>query len=99
RRSDMQNVYDFLQSQGEDFKKLSFKETLFVHYLCPQEERYTALYTHLNYFIYGIEGKKIFHHLGWSYPLNAGDCAFMRKGGFRQERFFDKDWQVMDIFD
>jgi AraC-like DNA-binding protein len=94
----MDNVHDFLQSQGDDFKKLTFKDILFVHYRCPQEERYTKLYTHLNYFLYVIDGKKIFHHLGWEYPLNTGACAFIRKGGFRQERFFDHDWQLMAFF-
>jgi len=94
----MINVHDFLQSQGEDFKKLSFKDLLFVHYRCPQEERYTALYTHLNYILYVIEGKKIFHHGEYFYPLNTGACAFIRKGGFHQERFYDKDWELMAFF-
>jgi len=94
----MMNVHDFLRSQGDDFKKLSFKDILFVHYRCPQEERYTALYTHLNYFLYVIDGKKIFHHGDYFYPLNTGACAFIRKGGFHQERFFDKDWQLMAFF-
>ncbi|HVU95354.1 MAG TPA: AraC family transcriptional regulator [Puia sp.] len=94
----MMNVHDFLQSQGDDFKKLSFKDLLFVHYRCPQEERYSALYTHLNYILYVIDGKKIFHHGDYFYPLNTGACAFIRKGGFHQERFFDKGWQVMAFF-
>lgn len=34
----MLNVYDFLESRGEDFRKLSFKDLLFVHYKCPQQE-------------------------------------------------------------
>jgi AraC-like DNA-binding protein len=94
----MLNVYDFLQSQDKDFRKLSFKDLLFVHYKCPQEMRYASFYTHLNYFLYVVEGTKIFHHPDRPYPLNAGTCAFIRKGGFVQERFFDSDWTVMAFF-
>jgi len=94
----MINVHDFLQSQGEDYKKLSFKDLLFVHYRCPQEEQYATLYTHLNYFLYVMHGKKTFYHPGRVYALNEGTCAFIRKGGFTQERFFDTDWQLMAFF-
>jgi AraC-like DNA-binding protein len=94
----MVNVYDFLQSKGEDYRKLSFKDLLFVHYKCPQQERQVSFYTHLNYFVYVKEGKKTFYHHDRAYPLNEGTCAFVRKGGFMQERFFDSDWVVMAFF-
>ena len=92
----MLNVYDFLQSQ--DYKKLSFKDLLFVHYRCPQQERYASFYTHLNYFLYVMEGKKTFYHTERAYALNEGTCAFIRKGGFIQERFYDSDWALMAFF-
>ena len=95
----MLNSYDFWESQGEgDYRKLSFKDVLFVHYRCPQKEQYFATYTHLNFFLYVVSGAKVFHQSGYSYPLRQGTCAFIRKGGFRQERFFDEDWQVMAFF-
>ncbi|HEY4108222.1 AraC family transcriptional regulator [Puia sp.] len=94
----MINVYDFLQSQGEDYKKLSFRDLLFVHYQCPQEEKYSSLYTHLNFFIYVLQGKKTFCHPGRTYPLNEGTCAYIRKGGYLQEQFFDMDWRLMAFF-
>lgn len=94
----MVNVYDFLQSQDEEFRKLSFKDLLFVHYKCPQELQYVDFYTHLNYFLFVMEGKKTFYHPDKVYPLNEGTCAFVRKGGFMQERFYDSDWRVMVFF-
>ncbi|HXB92215.1 MAG TPA: AraC family transcriptional regulator [Puia sp.] len=94
----MLNVYDFLQSQGEDYKKLSFKDLLFVHYRCPQQERHASFYSHLNYFLYVKEGRKTFYHSDRTYPLNEGTCAFVRKGGYMQERFFDSDWVLMAFF-
>jgi len=77
---------------------LSFKDLLFVHYKCPQELQYVDFYTHLNYFVYVMEGKKTFYQQDRVYPLNEGTCAFVRKGGFLQERFFDSDWIVMAFF-
>lgn len=94
----MLNLYDFLQSQSREYKKLSVKDLLVVHYRCPQQERYVSFYTHLNYFVYVMEGNKTFFHRDKSYPLNEGTCAFVRKGGFMQERFFDSDWVVMAFF-
>jgi AraC-like DNA-binding protein len=94
----MINVHDFLQAQGEEYRRLIFKDLLFVHYRCPQQERYDRLYTPLNYFVYVISGQKTFHHPGHTYPLNEGTCAFIRKGGFTQERFFDVDWRLMAFF-
>jgi len=94
----MVNVFDFLRSQSEEFRKLSFKDLLFVHYKCPQELQYVDFYTHLNYFVYVMEGKKTFYQQDRVYPLNEGTCTFVRKGGFLQERFFDSDWIVMAFF-
>jgi AraC-like DNA-binding protein len=94
----MLNVYDFLKTGGDGYRKLSFGNSLFVHYRCPQQERYTSLYTHLNYFLYVINGKKAYHQFGRSYMLDEGTCAFIRKGGFHQERFYDADWELMAFF-
>ena len=94
----MINSYDSLRSQGGDTRKLTFKDLLFVHYRCPQEEQYIATYTHLNFFLYVLAGRKTFHQSGYVYPLNEGSCAFIRRGGMKQERFFDSDWKVMAFF-
>ncbi len=94
----MINVYDFLLKQGEEYKKLAFKDLLFVYYQCPQVERYARIYTHFNYIVYAIQGKKIYHMPGRSHILSEGAGAFVKKGGYHQERFLDLDWVVIAFF-
>ena len=94
----MINVYDFLKDQGEEYKKLAFKDLLFVHYQCPQIEKYFKLYTHHNYILYAISGKKRYLMPGKSFLLQEGSCAYVKKGSYKQERFFDADWVVIAFF-
>ncbi|MBS1662355.1 MAG: helix-turn-helix transcriptional regulator [Bacteroidetes bacterium] len=94
----MVSVYDFLQSQGEDYKKLSFKELLFVHYRCPQIEQYVKVYTHLNFIVYALDGKKAYHTPFKTYRIEKGESVFIRRGGYLQERFFDNDWKLIAFF-
>lgn len=94
----MINVYDFLKTQGEEYKKLTFKDLLFVTYQCPQMERFAKIYTHYNYIVYALSGKKIYHMPGKSHLLSEGSGAFVKKGGYWQERFLDLDWVVIAFF-
>lgn len=94
----MLNVYDFLKSQGEEYKKLAFKDLLFVYYQCPQVERFAKIYTHYNFIVYAISGKKVYHMPGKSHLLSEGSGAFVKKGGYHQERFLDLDWIVIAFF-
>lgn len=96
--SNVYNVYDLLQTEVKVFKKLSFKDLLFVHYRCPQLEKYATLYTHHNYIVYALKGKKTYYMPGKSILLKEGSCAFVKKGGYTQERFFDMDWIVLAFF-
>jgi len=94
----MLNVYNFLKSQGDEYKKLSFRDVLFVHYQCPQTEQFAHLYTHNSYILYAISGKKTYHMPGKSIPVQGGSCAFIKKGGYKQESFLKSDWIVLVFF-
>jgi len=94
----MVNVYDFLKDQGEEYKKLAFKDVLFVYYQCPQVEPFAKIYTHNNLIVYAITGKKVYHTPGKSHLLSEGSGAFIKKGGYYQERFMDLDWVVIAFF-
>jgi AraC-like DNA-binding protein len=94
----MLNVYEFLRSQGDEYKKLAFKDLLFVYYQCPQVDLFAKIYTHYNYIVYALRGKKIYHTPGQSFLLEEGDGAFVNKGGYQQERFLDLDWVVLAFF-
>jgi AraC-like DNA-binding protein len=94
----MINVYDFLVSQDDAFKKLSVGDSMFIHYQCPQIELYATTYVHLNAVVYVISGAKKFHHNGQSYTLSEGNCYFIQKGAAVQERMYDKDWILIAFF-
>jgi AraC family transcriptional regulator, exoenzyme S synthesis regulatory protein ExsA len=71
------------------FKQLSCGEALMTMYDCPLDTRFADIWSHYNYIIYVLEGKKIWHTAHGSYDLSAGSCVLVRKGASLVEQFFD----------
>ena len=53
----MINVYDFMKSLPPT-KRLSVNDLLFAEYKCPLDDTRFDMWTHHNYFVYVIKGKK-----------------------------------------
>lgn len=47
------------------------------------------MWSHHNYIVYVVEGRKIWHTAHGSYDLREGSCVFVRKGACIVEQFFD----------
>lgn len=94
-------MYNFLQkiiAHPETFKQLNCGELLFTQYSCPLESMKQDLWSHHNYFVYVLEGRKIWHTVDGAFPMGKDECLFVRKGASIVEQIFDKDFCVMIFF-
>ncbi len=94
----MINTYDFQVEHPEMFSHLAVKDLLFLHYKCPQEDKMINIYTHLNKFIFVLEGKKMLHHQNQSLLLTTETAVFFKKTAYSAERFREIEWEVLCFY-
>jgi AraC-like DNA-binding protein len=68
---------------------MSCGEQLITYYNCPLDTKFQDIWTHHNYIIYVLEGRKIYHTPHGSYDLREGSCTFIRSGASIVEQDFD----------
>lgn len=83
------NVYQKIKNDPDFYKQLRCGDSLMTQFKCLLDSKLTTAWSEYNYFAYIVEGRKIWHTAEGSYDLRAGDCAFIRKGGFISEQFFE----------
>jgi AraC-like DNA-binding protein len=88
----MQNLYTEIYNRPASFRRFECGKTLFTIYNCHLKNRFEPLWSHHNYIIYVVEGKKTWHTPHGSYDLQKGDCVFVRKGAAIVEQFFDAEF-------
>lgn len=91
----MLNVYDLKIAHPDVFRQFSVKDSLIVHYKCPQSEVLVKLFNHYNAIYFTLSGKKAFHSGGKTWFLSDEDSLLVRKGAYTQELFKDLDWEVL----
>ncbi|MFT3796646.1 AraC family transcriptional regulator [Flavobacterium sp.] len=85
----MFNVYEVIKGNPDFYRQLRSGESLITQFSCLLDDKFKDAWSHNNYFAYIVEGRKIWHTANGSYDLKAGDCAFVRKGAFISEQFFE----------
>ncbi|QCX38166.1 helix-turn-helix domain-containing protein [Aureibaculum algae] len=93
----MGNGYDIAKN-NPTFKKIEVSSLMFSEYRCMEEKSIFTAWSHLNYFIYVLEGKKKWRTLEHSYMAHANDVLFVKKGANIIHKFFDSDFCAMVIF-
>jgi AraC family transcriptional regulator, exoenzyme S synthesis regulatory protein ExsA len=83
------NIYDNIINQPDYYRQLRCNDSLISLFNCPLKNKYEDAWSHFNYFIYVIEGRKIWHTAHSSYDLRKGNCVFVRKGACIVEQFFE----------
>lgn len=94
----MYNFYDVVITQPQKYRQLSCDESLVAEFNCPLENRMQDLWSHHNYFVYVLDGKKIWHTPSGSFELVKDSCVFVRKGASLVEQFFDAQFCVILFF-
>lgn len=88
----MINSYVNITSTPTGCRKLVCKDSLLTLFNCKQDGRYQDIWSHHNYILYVLEGRKVWHTAHHSYDLREGTCVFVKKGGAIVEQFFDTDF-------
>lgn len=93
----MVNVYDFMKSLPPT-KRLAINELLFAEYKCPLDDTRFDMWSHHNYFVYVIKGKKKWFSGDHEAIAEAGDCLFIKKGAHSIYQYFDDEFCSLFMF-
>lgn len=93
----MVNVYDFMKDLPPS-KRLSINDLLFAEYKCPLSETRFDMWTHHNYFVYVIKGKKKWFSADCEILAGEGDCIFVKKGAHSIYQYFDQEFCSLFMF-
>lgn len=75
----MFNVYNQIKSNPDFYRQLRCGDTLITLFNCLLKNKFEDTWSHLNYFVYVMDGHKVWHTADGSYDLQKGNCAFVRK--------------------
>lgn len=93
----MINIYDFAYD-NRLFRQFKVTDLLFTEYKCLEEESVFKVWSHHNYFVYVLSGKKRWKTLQAEYMIYAGDAIFVKKGANIIHKFFEEDFCALIIF-
>ena len=93
----MISLYDTTLKNPATPKQFSFGEALVAEYNCPLKNKMQDAWSHLNYLVYVIEGRKVWHTAHGSYDLRK-TRVFVRKGACIVEQFFDTPLCLVIVF-
>ncbi|MDP4265577.1 MAG: helix-turn-helix domain-containing protein [Bacteroidota bacterium] len=94
----MYNLYTRVSTNPDRYRRFTCGESLLTIYSCGLKNKYEDLWSHHNYIVYVVEGRKIWHTSHGSYDLRRGSCVFIRKGAGIVEQFFDSDFCLLLFF-
>lgn len=94
----MLNFYNSILENPLVFRQFSCGDNLTTLYNCPLRSKLQDLWSHHNYIVYVVEGRKVWHTADGSYDLREGSCFFVRKGAYIVEQFFDANFCLMMFF-
>lgn len=79
-------------------RQLRCGESLFTIFNCPLNKKMADAWSHYNYIVYVMQGRKVWHTAQGSYDLKEGSCVFVRKGACIMEQFFDSGFCLILFF-
>ena len=85
----MFNIYDQIRNNPEFYRQLRSGDSLITLFNCLLENKYQDAWSHFNYFVYVVEGRRVWHTAQGAYELQQGSCIFVRKGASMVEQFFE----------
>jgi hypothetical protein len=74
----MQSLYEEIRTHPQ-YNKFTIGDLLFAEYTCPIEERTTAIWTHTDYLVFVLSGKKTWRTTGGTWIAEKGQTLFFKK--------------------
>ncbi len=93
----MLNLYEDTRTNPR-YNRFEIGDLLFAEYTCPIEQKSIAIWTHTDYLVHVISGRKSWHTTNGSWTAEAGQTLFFKKGAAIVEQFFDEDFCVLLFF-
>lgn len=95
------NVFNFLDTIKADpvyFRQLRCDDQLVTEYNCPLDRPQQDIWSHENYFVYVLEGRKGWRSAEGEVLLEQGQAAFMRKGANIVDQYLEQPFCVVIFF-
>jgi AraC family transcriptional regulator, exoenzyme S synthesis regulatory protein ExsA len=93
----MVNLHNYI-IENRLFKKLNADNLLFAEYKCLINEERGDVWSHNNYFAFGLRGKKIWRTMKGDYPVESGRILFVQKGANVVYQYFEEDFLALFVF-
>ena len=93
----MLNLYEDIRSKNH-YNKFEIGGLLFAEYKCPLEEKFVDIWTHTDYLVHVVTGKKTWHTTDGSFPAEAGQTLYFKKGAAIVEQFFNEEFCLLLFF-
>jgi AraC family transcriptional regulator, exoenzyme S synthesis regulatory protein ExsA len=93
----MVNLYNYI-IENRLFRKLKADDLLFAEYKCLVEEERGEVWSHTNYFAFGLSGKKLWQTINGKYFVQPGELLFVKKGANAVYQYFDDEFLSLIIF-
>jgi AraC-like DNA-binding protein len=94
----MVNIYNTKINNPLSYRHFKCGDSLIALYNCPIKSKYQDVWSHHNYIVYVVEGRKAWHTAHGTYELSPGSCVFVRKGASIIEQYFDGVFCLMMFF-
>jgi AraC-like DNA-binding protein len=93
----MLNFYEEIRA-GKQYNKIRIGNLLFAEYTCPIKAQTADIWSHTDYLVHVISGKKVWHTTEGAFSAEAGETLFFKKGASVIEQFFDADFCLLLFF-
>ncbi|MFO7523939.1 MAG: AraC family transcriptional regulator [Ignavibacteriaceae bacterium] len=93
----MINLYEDIRTKNH-YNKFEIGGLLFAEYKCPLEEKFVGIWTHTDYLVHVVSGKKTWHTTGGSFPAETGQSLYFKKGAAIVEQFFNEEFCLLLFF-
>ena len=93
------DLYEAQISNPDVFQQFSLKDTLFLHYSCPQQEKLMQLYNKYIQFNFTLSGKRIINQGNNRWEADPSKGLIVKKCAFLQELpSVSKKWDVLIFY-
>ena len=93
----MINLYEDIKSKNH-YNKFEIGGLLFAEYKCPLEEKFVGIWTHTDYLVHVVSGKKTWYTTDGSFTAEAGQSLYFKKGAAIVEQFFNEEFCLLLFF-
>jgi len=93
----MINLYEDIKSKNH-YNKFEIGGLLFAEYKCPLEEKFVGIWTHTDYLVHVVTGKKTWHTTDGSFTAEPGQSLYFKKGAAIVEQFFYEEFCLLLFF-